>query len=69
MLIPFEINGNMYQLTNTTIRSHLEMEVRKEKVAQEAKLLALSKPELMKAIHEEATKAKVDPKALARNKD
>ncbi|GKA95184.1 hypothetical protein Tco_0817222 [Tanacetum coccineum] len=40
----------------------------KEKVSQEAKLLALSKPDLIKVVHEEATKAGVDTKALASKK-
>ncbi|GJS40478.1 hypothetical protein Tco_0565521 [Tanacetum coccineum] len=39
-----------------------------EKVSQEAKMLALSKPDLIKVVHEEATKAGVDTKALASKK-
>ncbi|GJX17550.1 hypothetical protein Tco_0218382 [Tanacetum coccineum] len=38
------------------------------KAAQEAKLLALSKPELIKVVHEEATKAGVHTKALSGKK-
>ncbi|GJV66089.1 hypothetical protein Tco_1476917 [Tanacetum coccineum] len=44
------------------------MEEIKEKAAQELKLLALSKPKLIKVVHEEATKAKVDPKAHSSKK-
>ncbi|GJX45155.1 hypothetical protein Tco_0261831 [Tanacetum coccineum] len=48
--------------------AHMEMEERKEKAAQEANLLALTKLELIKVVHEEATKARVDPKALSSKK-
>nr|GEV36488.1 hypothetical protein [Tanacetum cinerariifolium] len=68
VLIPFEINGKLYQLTNAKIQAHMEMKERKEKAAQEANLLALSKLELIKVVHEEATKAGVDPKALSSRK-
>ncbi|GJT87049.1 hypothetical protein Tco_1068766 [Tanacetum coccineum] len=68
VLIPFEINDKLYQLTNAEIRAHLEMEKRKQKALQEAKLLEISKHELIKVIHEEATKAEVDPKALSSKK-
>ncbi|GJW92754.1 hypothetical protein Tco_0172426 [Tanacetum coccineum] len=68
VLIPFEINGKLYQLTNTEIQAHMEMEERKEKASQQVKLLALSKLVLIKVVHEEATKAKVVPKALSSKK-
>ncbi|GKC55004.1 hypothetical protein Tco_1077749, partial [Tanacetum coccineum] len=48
--------------------AHMEMEERKEKATQEANLLALTKLELIKVVHEEATKAGVDPKALSSKK-
>ncbi|GJZ83432.1 hypothetical protein Tco_0648605, partial [Tanacetum coccineum] len=67
-LIPFEINGKLYHLTNKEILAHYELEERKQKAAHEAKLLALSKLELIKIIHKEATKAGVDPKALSSKK-
>ncbi|GKE09373.1 hypothetical protein Tco_1412924 [Tanacetum coccineum] len=41
MLIPFEINGKLYHLTKEEIQAHMELEEKKEKSAQEAKLLAL----------------------------
>ncbi|GKB42045.1 hypothetical protein Tco_0886987 [Tanacetum coccineum] len=41
MLIPFEINGKLYHLTNEETQAHIELEEQKEKSAQEAKLLAL----------------------------
>ncbi|GKE43289.1 hypothetical protein Tco_1470573 [Tanacetum coccineum] len=47
--------------------AHMELE-RKKKAYQEVKLLALSKPELIKVVTEVATKAGVDPKALQSSK-
>nr|GEU46705.1 hypothetical protein [Tanacetum cinerariifolium] len=43
---------------------HLDKEKEIKKVAEEAKLLAIRKPELIMAIHEEASKAGIDPKIL-----
>nr|GEW84348.1 hypothetical protein [Tanacetum cinerariifolium] len=68
VLIPFEINGKLYHLTNKEIQAHIEQEERKERVAQEARLLALSKPELIKVVTEVATEVGVDPKALQSSK-
>ncbi|GJR94723.1 hypothetical protein Tco_0266897 [Tanacetum coccineum] len=44
--------------------AYMEIEERKEKATQVAKLMAPSKHELIKVVHEEATKAGVDPKHL-----
>ncbi|GJY06834.1 hypothetical protein Tco_0373888 [Tanacetum coccineum] len=52
----------MYQLTEEEIQAHLDKE---EKIEQAAKEARLSKPELIKVVHEEAAKAGVDPKILA----
>nr|GEX57309.1 hypothetical protein [Tanacetum cinerariifolium] len=68
VLIPFKINGKLCHLTNKEIQAHIEHEERKERVAQEARLLALSKPELIKVVTEVATKVGVDPKALQSSK-
>ncbi|GJW90017.1 hypothetical protein Tco_0167570 [Tanacetum coccineum] len=52
-------------IVNELLRTaHMELEERKEKAAQEAKLLAFSNPELIKVVTNVATKAGVDPKAL-----
>ncbi|GJT33858.1 hypothetical protein Tco_0924277 [Tanacetum coccineum] len=64
VLIPFEINGKLYHLTNEQIQAHMEMEERKEKADQEARLLVLNKSELIKVIHEVAIEVGVDPKDL-----
>ncbi|GKC59057.1 hypothetical protein Tco_1086655, partial [Tanacetum coccineum] len=65
VLVPYEINGKMYKLTEEQIQAHLDKEEDLEKAVREAKL---SKPELIKVVHEEATKARVDPKALSSKK-
>ncbi|GKC49100.1 hypothetical protein Tco_1071845 [Tanacetum coccineum] len=49
-------------------RVHMEIEERKEKAAQEARLLALSKPELIKFVTEVANEVGVDPKVLQSSK-
>ncbi|GKB37790.1 hypothetical protein Tco_0882732, partial [Tanacetum coccineum] len=64
-LIPFEINSKLYHLINEEIHAYYEMEGRKEKAAQEAKLLEMNKSKLIKVVHKEATKAGVDPKVLS----
>ncbi|GKD42724.1 hypothetical protein Tco_1267369 [Tanacetum coccineum] len=62
ILVPYEIPRKMYQLIEEQIQGHLDKEEKLEKATREARL---SKPELIKVLHEEATKAEVDPKALA----
>nr|GEW16143.1 hypothetical protein [Tanacetum cinerariifolium] len=52
VLMPFKINGKLYHLTNKEIHAHMELEEQKKKVDQEAKLLALSKSELIKVVTE-----------------
>nr|GEU49438.1 AT-hook motif nuclear-localized protein 1-like [Tanacetum cinerariifolium] len=64
VLIPFEINGKLYHITNQEIQARMELEERKQKVAHEARLLALSKPELIKVVTEVVTEARVDPNTL-----
>nr|GEY25391.1 hypothetical protein [Tanacetum cinerariifolium] len=63
--LPYMIHGKMYQLTNDEIQEHLDKEEKMKKAVEEAKLLEMSKPDLIKVVHEEATKAGVDPKILA----
>ncbi|GKB57439.1 hypothetical protein Tco_0913625 [Tanacetum coccineum] len=59
--VPFEINGKLYHLTNKEIQAHYELEERNQKAVEEAKLLEMTKLELIKVVHKEATKAGVDP--------
>ncbi|GKG23232.1 hypothetical protein Tco_0391268, partial [Tanacetum coccineum] len=49
-------------LTKDEIQAHLDKEEKLEQVTKEA---MLNKPELIKVVQEEATKAGVDPKILA----
>ncbi|GJS44388.1 hypothetical protein Tco_0569431 [Tanacetum coccineum] len=44
--------------------AHLDKEEKIKKVVEEAKLLAMTKSKLIKVIHEEASKAGIDPKVL-----
>nr|GEX85298.1 reverse transcriptase domain-containing protein [Tanacetum cinerariifolium] len=49
-------------------KTHLDKEENIKKAAEEAKLLAIRKPELIKVIHEEALNIEIDPKVLASEK-
>ncbi|GJZ38057.1 hypothetical protein Tco_0584248 [Tanacetum coccineum] len=49
--VPYKIHGKIYQLTNDEIQAHLEKEEKIKKASEEAKLLAMTKSELMKVIH------------------
>ncbi|GJY97748.1 hypothetical protein Tco_0514658 [Tanacetum coccineum] len=68
LLINYEINRLMYQLTNEEIQAYLEKQEQIEKVAKEARLIELSKLALIKVGKEVASKAGVDPKALCSSK-
>nr|GEX61925.1 retrovirus-related Pol polyprotein from transposon TNT 1-94 [Tanacetum cinerariifolium]GEX63025.1 retrovirus-related Pol polyprotein from transposon TNT 1-94 [Tanacetum cinerariifolium] len=57
-------SSRLYHLTNDEIQDHLDKEKKMKKDIEEAKLLAMSKPDLIKVIHEEASKARIDPKIL-----
>nr|GEY08300.1 hypothetical protein [Tanacetum cinerariifolium] len=61
--VPYEIHGKLYHLTNDEIQEHLEKVEKMKKAEKEAKLLAMSKPEL-KVVHVEASKARIDLKIL-----
>ncbi|GJY54702.1 hypothetical protein Tco_0446366 [Tanacetum coccineum] len=68
LLINYEINRVMYQLTNEEIQAYLEKQEQIEKVAKEARLFELSKHALIKVGEEVASEAGVDPKALCSSK-
>nr|GEZ65390.1 hypothetical protein [Tanacetum cinerariifolium] len=63
--VTYMIHEKMYQLTKDEIQAYLDKEEKIEQVAKEAKL---SKPELIKVVHEKAAKAGVDPKIMAMEK-
>ncbi|GJX12639.1 hypothetical protein Tco_0204397 [Tanacetum coccineum] len=54
ILNDYEINGVMYQLTNEEIQAHLKKQEQMAKAAHEAKMIELSKPELIKVVEEVA---------------
>ncbi|GJR56559.1 retrotransposon protein, putative, ty1-copia subclass [Tanacetum coccineum] len=66
--IPYEIHGELYHLTNDEIQEHLEKEEKMKKAVEEAKLLAMSKPELIKVVNEETSKAGINHKFLKSEK-
>ncbi|GJT82034.1 hypothetical protein Tco_1056376 [Tanacetum coccineum] len=68
MLIPYEINGKLYQLTNEQIHAHLKNEEKLERVAQEAKLIKLNKHVLIKVVEEVASETGINPSALSGKK-
>nr|GEY62778.1 hypothetical protein [Tanacetum cinerariifolium] len=62
--VHYMINDKMHQLTNDKIQEHLNKEELIKKKDEEARLLAMTKSELIKVVHEEAKKAKIDPKTI-----
>ncbi|GJT28322.1 hypothetical protein Tco_0908597 [Tanacetum coccineum] len=52
-------------LTEEQIKAHMDKEEMLKKAIEEAKLLAMSKPELIKVVHEEPSNVGIDPKVLA----
>nr|GEV83765.1 hypothetical protein [Tanacetum cinerariifolium] len=68
VLITYETNGRMYQLTNEQIQACLAIKEQLEKATREARLMQLSKLELIKVVIKVATKVGVDPKALQSSK-
>nr|GEW26065.1 hypothetical protein [Tanacetum cinerariifolium] len=64
VIVPYEIRRKLYHLTNDEIQEHLDKEEKMKKAVEEGKLLAMSKPELIKVVHEEASKARIDLKIL-----
>nr|GEW23205.1 copia protein [Tanacetum cinerariifolium]GEW31511.1 copia protein [Tanacetum cinerariifolium] len=65
---PYEIHGKLYHLTNDEINTHLDREKKIKRAVEEAKLLAMTKSELIKVVHKEASKAGIDPKFLESGK-
>ncbi|GJV75449.1 hypothetical protein Tco_1507033 [Tanacetum coccineum] len=66
--VPYMINGKMCYLTDTEMQAYLEKEEKLRKAAEEARLLAISKPEVIKVVQEEAKKIGLDPKKIASTK-
>ncbi|GJZ03478.1 hypothetical protein Tco_0536753 [Tanacetum coccineum] len=66
--VPYMINGKMYYLTNKEMQAHLDREEKLRKAAEEERLLAITKPEVIKAVQEEVEKIRLDPKKIASTK-
>ncbi|GJR00805.1 hypothetical protein Tco_0523789 [Tanacetum coccineum] len=68
--VPYEIHGKLYDLTNDEIQEHLDREEKIKKASEEAKLLAMSKHELIKVVHKEALNIRIDlKKALLKGQE
>ncbi|GJS06207.1 hypothetical protein Tco_0363003 [Tanacetum coccineum] len=58
----FMINGKIVYLTEQEIQEYWDKEEKMKKADEEAKLLAMSRPEVIKVVHKEAKKLKINPK-------
>ncbi|GJV88433.1 hypothetical protein Tco_1532371 [Tanacetum coccineum] len=63
--VPYMINGKMYYLTDKEIQAYMEKEEKLKKADGEERLLAISKPEVIKVVQEEAEKIGLNPKKIA----
>ncbi|GJY25339.1 hypothetical protein Tco_0400065, partial [Tanacetum coccineum] len=63
--VPYMINGKMCYLTDIEMQAYLDKEEKLMKADKEARLLAISKPEVIKVVQEEAEKIGLDPKKIA----
>ncbi|GJS29606.1 hypothetical protein Tco_0490226 [Tanacetum coccineum] len=64
VLIPYKINVKMYQLTNEQIQAQLEKEEQMERATQEAKMIELTKPALIKVVEEVANENRLKPEKI-----
>ncbi|GJY87630.1 hypothetical protein Tco_0502258 [Tanacetum coccineum] len=63
--VEFMINGKTVYLTEQEIQEYWDKEEKMKKAVEEAKLLAMSRPEVIKLVQEEAEKIGLDPKKIA----
>ncbi|GJW45175.1 hypothetical protein Tco_0073974, partial [Tanacetum coccineum] len=66
--VPYMINGKMCYLTDKEMQAYLDREERLKKAAEEERLLAISKPEVIKVVQEEAEKIRLDLKKITNAK-
>ncbi|GJZ65448.1 hypothetical protein Tco_0622144 [Tanacetum coccineum] len=64
-LIPYTINGEVYHLTAKQLQEQIDKEELIKKAEEKARLLAISKPEVIKVVQEEAEKIGLDLKKIA----
>ncbi|GKF82493.1 hypothetical protein Tco_0244149, partial [Tanacetum coccineum] len=69
ILVPYEINGKIFQLTDEQIQAHLDKEEKVKKVAEEAKLFEMTKTVVVKVVQEEAEKIGLNPKKIISAKE
>nr|GEV92906.1 hypothetical protein [Tanacetum cinerariifolium] len=62
--VPYDIHGKIYQLTNDEIQAHLDKEKEIKKKAKEPRLLAMTKFEIIKVVHKDAEKARINLKIV-----
>nr|GEU31873.1 hypothetical protein [Tanacetum cinerariifolium] len=67
--VPDMINGKMHYLINNEITKHLKKEELIKKAAEQARLLAITKPEVVKVFWEKAKKIRIDPKRITSAKE
>ncbi|GJT03007.1 hypothetical protein Tco_0824176 [Tanacetum coccineum] len=67
--VPYMINGKMHYLTNDEISKHLEKEELIKKATEQARLLAITKPEVVKLVCEKAEKIGIDPERIKSAKE
>ncbi|GKC08954.1 hypothetical protein Tco_1000564 [Tanacetum coccineum] len=60
--VEFMINGKIMYLTEQVIQEYWDKEERMKKATEEEKLLAMSRPEVINVVREEAKKLEIDPK-------
>ncbi|GKD05714.1 hypothetical protein Tco_1180688, partial [Tanacetum coccineum] len=61
----YMINGKRYYLTGKEMQAYLDKEELIKKAEEEARLLAISKPKVIKVVQEKAEKIRLDPKKIA----
>ncbi|GJY59308.1 hypothetical protein Tco_0459200, partial [Tanacetum coccineum] len=66
--VPYMINGKMYYLADKEMQAYLDKEEKLRKAVEEARLLAISKPKVIKVVQEEAENIGLDPKKIASSK-
>ncbi|GJZ73181.1 hypothetical protein Tco_0637327, partial [Tanacetum coccineum] len=64
ILVPYEINGKIFQLTEEQIQAHMDKDEQIKKVAEEAQMFEMTKTEVIKVVQEEAEKIRLDPKTI-----
>ncbi|GKA02515.1 hypothetical protein Tco_0675180 [Tanacetum coccineum] len=62
--IPYKIYWKLYNITNDEIQDYLNKEEAIKKKVEQARLLAMTKVEIIKVVYKEAEKARIDPKII-----